>query len=307
MIETLEKQTSYTFIYEASSFDVSQEMKMNPEASFEQVLTVIQQQTGFEMKVHNRYILVYTPLHKKESTPPAPPRTSDKYVISDIDRFDLPLKPRQQMDYENNLPVQEYPQLEEMEVPAPYSDYRSSGFYTSVQNHLPGIAIKTNLLYGATTLTPNLAVEWGVAKRHTLEIAFSHNPWNQKANLQNNDKLLHWMVRTEYRFWFCERYNGHFIGAHAFYSAYNISGKHVPLLFDKTYRYEGDALGAGLSYGYHQALTKRWSLEFNIGVGMAYMEYDRYDCQLCDKNEVPKTKTYLGPTRLGVSLVYLIK
>ena len=39
------------------------------------------------------------------------------------------------------------------------------------------IAIKTNLLYGAYTYTPNLSLEVGLGKRSTLDLGGGYNPW----------------------------------------------------------------------------------------------------------------------------------
>ena len=40
------------------------------------------------------------------------------------------------------------------------------------------IAIKTNLLYGGYTYTPNLSLEIGLGKRSTLDLGGGYNPWN---------------------------------------------------------------------------------------------------------------------------------
>ena len=115
------------------------------------------------------------------------------------------------------------------------------------------------------------------------------------------------MLRPEYRWWTCERLNGHYFGTHALYSRYYISGRNIPLLFDKKYSYDGHALGAGLTYGYHLPLSKNWAMEFNIGVGYAYMWFDKGNCSKCSPQGVSATKHYVGPTRAGINLIYIIK
>lgn len=170
------------------------------------------------------------------------------------------------------------------------------------------VAIKTNLLYGAYTRTPNLGVEVGLGNRLTLDISGGYNWFNLKGKADNNQKAVHWLVQPELRYWLCERFNGHFFGVHLLGSQYNISEHRLPLMFgsdsDK-YRYEGWAAGAGLSYGYHLPLAKHWGAEFSAGAGYAYLKYDRYFCPKCGKEEQSgEVKHYLGPTKAAISIIY---
>ena len=169
------------------------------------------------------------------------------------------------------------------------------------------IALKTNLFYGAYTYTPNLSVELGLGPRTTLDVGAGYNPWNLNGSDTNNKKLVHLLGEIEYRYWLCEKFNGHFFGVHALGAKYNISGHELPLLFgkgSKDFRYEGWAIGAGISYGYQFILSQRWNLEANIGIGYAYLDYDRYDCQKCGTQIDSAQRDYFGPTKAGISLVY---
>ena len=169
------------------------------------------------------------------------------------------------------------------------------------------VAAKTNLFYGIYTLTPNLGIEIGLAPRGTLDIGVGYNPWNLKGSEEDNKKLVHFLGNVEYRYWLCEKFNGHFFGVHLLGSSYNISGHELPLLFGKdseSYRYEGWAAGAGVSYGYQFVLGRRWNLEANLGVGYVYMKYDKYRCNKCGDIVNTARRDYLGPTKGGISLVY---
>jgi hypothetical protein len=170
------------------------------------------------------------------------------------------------------------------------------------------IAVKTNLLYGAGTLTPNLGAEIGLGKKSTLDVAVGYNPWNLDGSYTDNKKWVHLLVQPEFRYWTCERFNGHFFGVHGVLSHYNIGGLKIPLLgMEKAVRYEGYAYGGGLSYGYHRMLSKHWGVEFTVGVGAVYFDHERYTCEKCGSPLGTATKTYVGPTKAGISLVYLIK
>lgn len=172
------------------------------------------------------------------------------------------------------------------------------------------IAIKTNLLYGAYTYTPNLSIEIGLGEKSTLDVGGGYNPWNLNGTDQNNKKLVHWLGELEYRYWLCQRFSGHFFGIHALGTQFNIAKQELPLLFEKgskDYRYEGYGYGAGISYGYNFYLGIRWSLEANIGVGYARLHYDKYKCEKCGEKIGTKNKNYFGPTKAGISLIYYIK
>lgn len=171
------------------------------------------------------------------------------------------------------------------------------------------IGLKTNLLYGAITLTPNLGVEIGISQRSTLELSGGYNPWNLNNKTNDNKKLVHWLGELEYRYWLCQKFNGHFWGVHALGSQYNISKHKLPLLFGKgsqEYRHEGWTVGGGLSYGYQFILGKSWNLELNIGVGYARLKYDKYECRTCGEKIGTESRNYLGPTKAGISLIYIL-
>lgn len=172
------------------------------------------------------------------------------------------------------------------------------------------VAVKTNLLYGAYTYTPNLGMEVGLGRKTTLSFGGGYNPWNLDGTAENNKKLVHWLGQLELRYWLCQRFNGHFFGLHALGSEFNISQHKLPLLFGKDselYRYQGYAVGGGFSYGYQFILGKRWNLEATLGAGYVRLKYDQYKCLKCGDKVGSEKKNYIGPTNAGVSLIYIIK
>lgn len=172
------------------------------------------------------------------------------------------------------------------------------------------VGLKTNLFYGAYTQTPNLSLEMRLGKRSTLDVGGGYNPWNLDGTFDDNKKLVHWLGELEYRYWLCHTFSGHFFGVHALGTQFNFSGHELPWLLEKgskDFRYEGYGYGGGISYGYHFYLGKRWSLEANIGVGYARLHYDKYDCAKCGSKIGSDVKNYFGPTKAGISLIYIIK
>lgn len=165
----------------------------------------------------------------------------------------------------------------------------------------PRFGVKSNLLYDATG-TFSLGFEVKLDRKLTLDVPVTYNPWT----FSDNRKWKHLLVQPEVRFWLCEPFSGHFLGAHAHYAYYNIGNLRWggPL---KTYRYEGWLAGAGVSYGYHWLLSNRWSVEGSLGIGYAYLNYDKYDCRHCGDYLRSDHKHYFGTTKAAISLIYIIK
>ncbi|MCC8088643.1 MAG: DUF3575 domain-containing protein [Rikenellaceae bacterium] len=180
-------------------------------------------------------------------------------------------------------------------------------FMGLVIQHLPAqeVAIKTNLLYWGTT-TPNISVETALGKKTTIDLQGTYNPFT----FSNNKKLKHWSIQPELRLWTCEKFSGSFFGFHAHYAYYNVGGIKLPLdIFYnlRNYRYQGYAVGGGFSYGYQWYLGPHWNLEAQFGFGYTYSRFDQYDCHKCGDFIREGHKHYFGPTKIGVSIVYLIK
>lgn len=173
------------------------------------------------------------------------------------------------------------------------------------------VGVKTNMLYDATS-TVNLGAEVALGKRITLDVSGNLNPWS----FRDNKKMKHILVQPEFRWWTCERFNGHFIGIHAHWAHYNWGGM-LPWGFSSgkmfgienraimDHRYQGWLAGGGLTYGYQWLLGDHWNLEASVGVGYAYLKYDKYLCHKCGRKVGEESKNYFGPTKAALSLIYL--
>ena len=169
--------------------------------------------------------------------------------------------------------------------------------------YLPKTALKTNFIWWATT-SMNVAAEFGLGRKWTLDASAVYNPWS----LDGDKSRRFWLVQPEARFWFCNRFEKHFIGVHGIYGEYNLGNFEMPFtdVFEG-YRYKGDMYGAGISWGYHLPVGKRWGLEFTLGGGWVHLEYDKYKCNACYEFEGNKATDYFGITRAGISLVFMIR
>lgn len=172
--------------------------------------------------------------------------------------------------------------------------------YASAQQ----IALKTNALYWAAA-TPNIGAEIAVSKHSTISLTANYNPWT----IGGDNKIQHWYVQPEYRYWLTEKYTRSYFGVHLIGGEFEIGGFQLPFgVFKRlaTHYYKGSALGAGISYGYHFYISPHWNLETMIGVGLVRINYH------AEPVVGPRSASYRNtsrilpvPTEVGVSFVYL--
>lgn len=69
----------------------------------------------------------------------------------------------------------------------------------------------------------------------------------------------------------------------------------------------GDLYGGGVTYGYSFVLSRRWSLETTLGVGMAHVQEMSWDKDEYEPGEANVKGWRPIPIKAGVTFVYLIK
>lgn len=180
--------------------------------------------------------------------------------------------------------------------------------------HAQEVAVKTNLLYDATT-TPNLGAEIGVGQRSTFSLVYGLNPWSFNSD-SGKRKMRHWVLMPEYRWWPCSKFDGHFIGVHAMGGQFNAANMNIPFpgaFFGgenvtkglRDHRYQGWYVGAGVTYGYQWVISKHWNFEAEIGAGYNYVNYEKFKCNTCGAKIDEGHTNYVGLTKLGLSFIYL--
>lgn len=187
----------------------------------------------------------------------------------------------------------------------------------------PLLAIKTNLLFDALTML-NLEVEYPFRNRYSVaaEVVWpwwldrSHNKWCLEMG----------SVGVEGRYWFrpweqCSTYSrwrreehaplqGWFVGAY-------LNGGYYDFQFRKRNGSQGEFLGAGISGGYSRMVGNNWRVEFSLGVGADFYRDRKYyieDNTPTDpereqhlwKDGAERKSTWIGPTKLKISLSYLL-
>lgn len=156
------------------------------------------------------------------------------------------------------------------------------------------VGLRTNALAWATA-TPNLGVELRMSRHFTFALDAYGNPLKF-------DKLRTQFValQPEVRYWFSARPQaGHFLGINASGAAYKFQAKNT--------RHEGDAVAAGVTYGYSIPLHRRWSMEAAIGAGVLYHRDFHYGKNSERPDSPNNKKVRLAPTKLGLTFTYHLK
>jgi hypothetical protein len=174
----------------------------------------------------------------------------------------------------------------------------------------PFIGIKTNLLYDAL-LVPNLGVEFSLGKGFSLAANWMYSWWKSDRTpwywrVYGGDVALRWWFGRQAK----ERpLTGHHIGVYAQALTYDflvddkgyMAGEPGGDIFDKA------NYAAGLEYGYSLQLNRSFNLDFTLGVGYMWGKYYEYkpidDCYV---HQVTKARNYFGPTKVEISLVWLL-
>ena len=143
------------------------------------------------------------------------------------------------------------------------------------------VALKTNTI-DWITLSPNLSVEARLNSRLSLQMGFAANPFNFAiADLC----LKNFRVEPELRYWFNRPMARHFMALSLTAGAYSL--RHAD------HHFTGDAVGAGLSYGYAVVLSNHWNMEVEAGVGIAQLRKAKI---IPDSSPYPYDWDFLFPT-----------
>jgi hypothetical protein len=164
-------------------------------------------------------------------------------------------------------------------------------------------AIKTNIPHWGT-LSPNIGAEIAFMHRYSFEVTTGFNPFT----FSDNRQWQHWIVHTELRYWVYEAFNAHFFGLHYVGGTYNVGGINLRMsTFERLrdHRIEGSVNGVGISYGYSWIIGNRLVLEATIGGGFARFNYDLYPLGSVGGEGRRGVRNYFGPTKGGVSIVYV--
>ena len=156
-------------------------------------------------------------------------------------------------------------------------------------------AIKSNALYLAAGVT-NIGGEYAFHRHWSVDLPLVYSPYT----LARTYRMRFLYIQPEARYWLDRPMKGHFFGVHLHAGVFNVS-------LDNKNRYQSEKgfHGAGISYGYAMPLSRRWSMEFTIGVGYAFTKYcTYYNVPNGIRYEKDIPYHYWGLTKLGLNFVY---
>ena len=209
------------------------------------------------------------------------------------------------------------PQLDLVE-PKFVSQARAENIHTLAQSDTASVktsrsfymAAKSNMVYDAL-LVPNAGLEFYLGNGFSIEANYMHAWWKSDPHK--------WYWRAYGADLGIRKYfgraakekplTGHHIGAYGQVLTYDfelgnmgiIGGVPGGMLKDEP------NYTVGIEYGYSIPVAKRLNIDFSIGVGYHWGVFYEYvpvdDCYVW---QATKMRNYIGPTKVGISLVWLI-
>lgn len=192
-----------------------------------------------------------------------------------------------------------------------YNEKTDTVYIEKVPRIIPILALKTNLVTDLIA-APNIQAEL-YTHLGGLSLEFEYTfPW-----YKIHDKFFYYQVlngTAGIRKYFNNSYTGHYVGLYGNTAIYDIC------LFNKDKGWQGEAYGAGLTYGYVFANKKHPRLKFEcyIRLGWFNTKYDSYhtlenfddkyyyDWNGRNKDFIPRrfNMNYYGPTMIGFNITY---
>lgn len=163
-------------------------------------------------------------------------------------------------------------------------------------------AVRTNLLYDVLLL-PTLGVEWRISPSVGVKLDGSLSWWGgEHGKVQKM-----WLLNPEVRWYLLDK-KRFYVGASGSYGEYNIYKYMLGNMLKDDTGYQGKLWNAGVTVGYQLFLSRNFSVDFNLGLGYTYAEYDSFAMTdgvrvYKDRN---KSKSFWGPMGAGISLVWTI-
>lgn len=244
------------------------------------VLKRILKGTQFDFRVvHGKYYQVYMkPKPPKVIVPEPAPEPKPERVKMGAPLVEGPEKDNASIMYETRIPPKPCP-------PPPVEESKQL------------FAVKSNLLYDVTA-TLNFGFELALGEKTSFDVSINCNPWT----FSDSRRMRLWIAQPEFRKWKSARFEKSFWGAHLSYGIYDAGGVLAGNL--KSHRYQGIAIGAGVSYGYRWNLGESFAVEAELGAGYVYLNYEKYARPQSEDKLRSDNSSYLGPTKLAFNLIY---
>lgn len=158
--------------------------------------------------------------------------------------------------------------------------------------------ISTNLVDYLNLGTINGEFGLSPSPNWSFHIRGRYNPFSFDMGAPIQNRVASFMGGTRYWPWYA--YAGWFLSANAGYSKYNTGG-----IFSSA-SYQGDAWHLSVGGGYALMLSKRFNLDFGLGMQGGYTSYIKFACPRCGKIEGRDKRLYVAPSNIMVQLTMIL-
>ena len=172
------------------------------------------------------------------------------------------------------------------------------------------MAIKTNMLYDVAAV-PNIGAEFYLGQNFSIAANYAHAWWKKDAK---NFYWRYYGADASLRWWFGEAsrikpLQGHHIGLNYQILTYDFQLGKKGIMAGMPNGNLADRANhiVALEYGYSLPIARRLNIDFSIGVGYHWGIFEEY-IPVDGHNvwQATKRRQYFGPTKLEISLVWLI-
>lgn len=172
------------------------------------------------------------------------------------------------------------------------------------------MAIKTNMLYDVAAV-PNIGAEFYLGQNFSIAANYAHAWWKKDT------KNLYWRyygADASLRWWFgkasrIKPLQGHHVGLNYQILTYDFQLGKKGIMAGMPNGNLADRANhiVALEYGYSLPIARRLNIDFSIGVGYHWGIFEEY-IPVDGHNvwQATKRRQYFGPTKLEISLVWLI-
>lgn len=161
-------------------------------------------------------------------------------------------------------------------------------------------SVGVNALDAANVGTISAEASVAASRHITVGASAKVNPWTfNKGDGATLKQHRHQTYAVGMRWWPWNVYSGWWMGGKAQFQEYNWGG------FRSRETEEGNAYGAGLSFGYTWMLHEHINLEAGAGVWGGYKTYTVYSCPKCGRTVDEGSKWFVMPNEAILSLVFV--
>ncbi len=153
------------------------------------------------------------------------------------------------------------------------------------------ISIGYNLA-GSIISPLNIESNYGISSKVSLYSDIQYNPLSMNSrrfiSISPGIKIWKWHINA-----------GFYYGMGFNYSKYNLQLK--------KWRYQGEAYGFGLLYGYSKIINYKTNIQLSAGIGAYLIKNDQFEKGKCGDYQQSNSSLKVLPYQISISLVRIIK